>query len=161
MTNRPHGMSQLDYLWTHFGESTLSTEVSKTPSDDVILTEKAIVELVANSGETLSSGDRLSKVVFVYQYDNTTYEKYPPRRVDDKTYDSSTNAPVEGDPYLIIQYYNTLGTQKYYFNDYTSLKSLIDASDQKCEELEKELDELSGKLEEYIEYGQVKWTTLK
>lgn len=56
MTNRPHGMSQLDYLWTTFGESTLSNTPSSTPSDNVILTETAVNKLIeSGSSESINT----------------------------------------------------------------------------------------------------------
>jgi len=36
---RPHGMSQLDYLWVNFGGYKISNEASSIPQEDVILTE--------------------------------------------------------------------------------------------------------------------------
>ena len=44
--NRPANMSQLDYLWTHFGEYSVSNTPSTTPSDSVILTESALISLL-------------------------------------------------------------------------------------------------------------------
>lgn len=46
MSDRPSGMSQLDYLWTHFGSKTVESTASAVPSDDVILTEKAMTDLI-------------------------------------------------------------------------------------------------------------------
>lgn len=43
---RPSNMSQLDYLWLNFGGKQVATEVSPTPSDDILLSEKAITALV-------------------------------------------------------------------------------------------------------------------
>lgn len=37
-------MSQLDWLWTNYGDKKASNEVSETPSDEVILTEKAFID---------------------------------------------------------------------------------------------------------------------
>lgn len=45
---RPANMSQLDYLWLNFGGRKIATEASTNPSDDVILSEKAITTLVQN-----------------------------------------------------------------------------------------------------------------
>ena len=51
MTNRPQGMSQLDYLWTHFGAYEVSNETSQVPSDKVILTEQALANFLQESTE--------------------------------------------------------------------------------------------------------------
>lgn len=55
---RPAHMSQLDYLWLNFGGRQIATEVSPNPSDDVLLSEKAITTLVQklqNSGVAITS----------------------------------------------------------------------------------------------------------
>ena len=55
---RPSDMSQLDYLWLNFGGRQIATEVSPNPSDDVLLSEKAITTLVQNlqnSGVAITS----------------------------------------------------------------------------------------------------------
>lgn len=55
---RPSNMSQLDYLWLNFGGRQIATEVSQTPSDEILLTEKAITALIQkiqNSGTCISS----------------------------------------------------------------------------------------------------------
>ena len=44
--NRPKGMSQLDYLWTNYGKASLSNIVSEVPSDEIILTESAIISYI-------------------------------------------------------------------------------------------------------------------
>lgn len=49
MTNRPQGMSQLDYLWTHFGAYEVSNETSQVPSENIILTEQALTDLIQKS----------------------------------------------------------------------------------------------------------------
>ena len=41
---RPQGMSQLDYLWTHFGGYEI-----KDSSDSILLTEEAISNLIKES----------------------------------------------------------------------------------------------------------------
>lgn len=46
---RPHGMSQLDYLWLNFGGRRIENEASSTPREDVLLTEKALTELIQKS----------------------------------------------------------------------------------------------------------------
>lgn len=46
---RPHGMSQLDYLWVNFGEYKVSNEASSIPQEDVILTEQALTDLIQKS----------------------------------------------------------------------------------------------------------------
>ena len=53
MTNRPQGMSQLDYLWTHFGAYEVSNEASQVPSENIILTEQALANFLQ---ETTSGG---------------------------------------------------------------------------------------------------------
>lgn len=52
MPQRPPNMSQLDYLWLNFGGREISSEVSPTPSDDVILSEKAVTELIKKLQKT-------------------------------------------------------------------------------------------------------------
>lgn len=46
---RPHGMSQLDYLWVNFGGYKISNEASSIPQEDVILTEQALTDLIQKS----------------------------------------------------------------------------------------------------------------
>ena len=46
---RPHGMSQLDYLWVNFGGYKVSNESSSIPQEDVILTEQALTDLIQKS----------------------------------------------------------------------------------------------------------------
>lgn len=46
---RPHGMSQLDYLWVNFGGYKVSNEASNIPQEDVILTEQALTDLIQKS----------------------------------------------------------------------------------------------------------------
>ena len=46
---RPHGMSQLDYLWVNFGGYKVSNEASSIPQEDVILTEQALTNLIQKS----------------------------------------------------------------------------------------------------------------
>ena len=46
---RPHGMSQLDYLWVNFGEYKVSNEASSIPQENVILTEQALTDLIQKS----------------------------------------------------------------------------------------------------------------
>lgn len=46
---RPHGMSQLDYLWVNFGGYKVSNEASSIPKEDVILTEQALTNLIQKS----------------------------------------------------------------------------------------------------------------
>lgn len=46
---RPQGMSQLDYLWLNFGGRRIENEASTTPQEDVLLTEKALTELIQKS----------------------------------------------------------------------------------------------------------------
>lgn len=46
---RPHGMSQLDFLWVNFGGYKISNEASSIPQEDVILTEQALTDLIQKS----------------------------------------------------------------------------------------------------------------
>lgn len=46
---RPHGMSQLDYLWVNFGGYKVSNEASSIPQEDVILTEQTLTDLIQKS----------------------------------------------------------------------------------------------------------------
>lgn len=46
---RPHGMSQLDYLWVNFGGYKISNEASSIPQEDMILTEQALTDLIQKS----------------------------------------------------------------------------------------------------------------
>lgn len=50
-TDRPHGMSQLDYLWTHFGSFEVLSEPSAVPRDDAVLTEQALANLLEKAKE--------------------------------------------------------------------------------------------------------------
>lgn len=43
---RPSDMSQLDYLWLNFGGKQVASELSDNPSDDKLLSEKAISALI-------------------------------------------------------------------------------------------------------------------
>lgn len=43
---RDNNMSQLDYLWTYFGKYKVSEQVSDNPSDENILTEKALLDFI-------------------------------------------------------------------------------------------------------------------
>lgn len=52
---RPSNMSQLDYLWTHYGDKTVSNTVSTSPSEEVILTEKALLDYIQNNVEGISN----------------------------------------------------------------------------------------------------------
>lgn len=45
---RVKGQSQLDYLWTNFGNLEVSNKISQIPSDEVILTESAILKELQN-----------------------------------------------------------------------------------------------------------------
>lgn len=46
MIKRPHDMSQLDYLWTTYGNYSVSSVASGSPSSQVILTESAVISLL-------------------------------------------------------------------------------------------------------------------
>lgn len=52
---RPQGMSQLDYLWLNFGGFQIANEVSPNPSENTLLSEKAITALI-KSLETSGAG---------------------------------------------------------------------------------------------------------
>lgn len=53
MTNkRKPGQSQLDYLWTNFGNVEVSNQISETPSNEVVLTESAVVEIIKSQSGT-------------------------------------------------------------------------------------------------------------
>lgn len=43
---RDNNMSQLDYLWTYFGKYKVSEQVSDNPSNENILTEKALLDFI-------------------------------------------------------------------------------------------------------------------
>lgn len=46
---RPHGMSQLDYLWLNFGGYEIHNEASGIPQENVVLSEKGLASLLAKS----------------------------------------------------------------------------------------------------------------
>lgn len=48
MPKRPSDMSQLDYLWLNFGGYTVENQPSEIPSENVVLTETALQELVSH-----------------------------------------------------------------------------------------------------------------
>lgn len=66
MINRPSGMSQLDWLWTNYGDKKVSNEVSKTPSNEVILTEKGFIDYITSEINKLD----ISMEVKAYEEDN-------------------------------------------------------------------------------------------
>lgn len=48
---REKGMSQLDYLWVNFGNYSVQDQVSSIPQDNVLLSEKAITQLIQGATE--------------------------------------------------------------------------------------------------------------
>lgn len=56
---RPGNMSQLDYLWTYFGQYSVATEPSAIPQDDLLLTESAITKLL-----TTASGGGIAHLLY-------------------------------------------------------------------------------------------------
>lgn len=66
-SSRPSGMSQLDYLWLNFGDRKISDEVSDTPSDDTLLTEKAITALIK---KLETSGSGITSLIYDKDPDN-------------------------------------------------------------------------------------------
>lgn len=74
--NRPRGMSQLDYLWTNYGKASLSNTVSNIPSDEIILTESAVISYLndvisrLNTDFKLESTEEGNKVCITIK-DNT------------------------------------------------------------------------------------------
>lgn len=69
MNNRPSNMSQLDYLWTYFGDYSISNNISSTPSDSIILTEQAVVGLINSS---IGSGKAISRLEYKNHPDDPT-----------------------------------------------------------------------------------------
>lgn len=59
---KPAHMSQLDYLWTYFGSYSVAEEASDTPREDVILTEKALVDYVKSATNGIFSLELRDKV---------------------------------------------------------------------------------------------------
>lgn len=66
---RKPGQSQLDYLWTNFGGLEISNESSSNPSDQIILTESAIIDLIKSQiGKTdLSLDTRVDNNTLILQ----------------------------------------------------------------------------------------------
>jgi hypothetical protein len=46
MTPKPYNTSRLDFLWSNFGDKEVINEVSSAPSENTILSEKAVTSLV-------------------------------------------------------------------------------------------------------------------
>lgn len=76
---RPQGMSQLDYLWLNFGGRTISSEVSPNPSDEVLLTEKAITALIK---KIESSGSGITSLMYDKDPDNPGMMRLTGQAVD-------------------------------------------------------------------------------
>ena len=48
-SNKPFGMSQLDYLWLNFGGYTIGTDPTQDPKENNILSELAVRDLIQKS----------------------------------------------------------------------------------------------------------------
>ena len=46
MTKLPRGMSQLDYLWTNFGNYKVSEGIQTPPDPNSLITEKTLVDAI-------------------------------------------------------------------------------------------------------------------
>ena len=46
MTKLPRGMSQLDYLWTNFGNYKVSEGIQSPPDPNSLITEKTLVDAI-------------------------------------------------------------------------------------------------------------------
>lgn len=64
---RPQGMSQLDYLWLNFGGFQVANEVSPTPSEQTLLSEKAITALIKRLE---ASGSGITSLMYDRDPDN-------------------------------------------------------------------------------------------
>lgn len=58
---RPQGMSQLDYLWLNFGGLQVANEASTNPSENTILSEKAVTSLIKSLG---ASGGGITSLMY-------------------------------------------------------------------------------------------------
>ena len=69
MTKLPRGMSQLDYLWTNFGNYKVSEGIQTPPDSNSLITEKTLVDAIKSETgsyitnlKLLDSGDTLKLV---------------------------------------------------------------------------------------------------
>ena len=69
MTKLPRGMSQLDYLWTNFGNYKVSEGIQSPPDPNSLITEKTLVDAIKSETgsyitnlKLLDSGDKLKLV---------------------------------------------------------------------------------------------------
>ena len=69
MTKLPRGMSQLDYLWTNFGNYKVSEGIQTPPDPNSLITEKTLVDAIKSETgsyitnlKLLDSGDKLKLV---------------------------------------------------------------------------------------------------
>nr|DAJ81362.1 MAG TPA: hypothetical protein [Caudoviricetes sp.] len=87
-------------------------------------------------GKTQTDGDKLAEVqladnvvgyTFIEKAVEETYVNYPPRNVDGKPYDMSTNPIVLGTPYFILVFGSDTGdsSTSYQYNDYISINPIL------------------------------------
>ncbi len=76
--NRPGDMSQLDWLWLNFKEYNIQNTPSTTPTERVILTEKAIVGMIQNI-----SGGGITALALEENPDNPETVKLVGKAVDE------------------------------------------------------------------------------
>ena len=69
MTKLPRGMSQLDYLWTNFGNYKVSKGIQSPPDPNSLITEKTLVDVIKSETgsyitnlKLLDAGDKLKLV---------------------------------------------------------------------------------------------------
>ena len=69
MTKLPRGMSQLDYLWTNFGNYKVSEGIQSPPDPNSLITEKTLVDTIKSETgsyitnlKLLDAGDKLKLV---------------------------------------------------------------------------------------------------
>jgi len=68
--NKPVDMSRLDWLWESYKSFNISNDVSAAPSDRIVLTEKAITDLIQNV-----SGGGITSLRFIKNPDDVTTMK--------------------------------------------------------------------------------------
>ena len=66
MTKLPRGMSQLDYLWTNFGNYKVSEGIQSPPDPNSLITEKALVDAIKS----------INTVLYVYHRDKYIHPSY-------------------------------------------------------------------------------------
>lgn len=71
--------------------------------------------------------DNVIKYTFIEKATEQTYNTYPPRNIDGKPYDMSTNPIVFGNPYFIIVFGSDTGdsSTSYQYNDYISINPIL------------------------------------